>query len=518
MRARVFISAFLLVLFFTARIFSQPLEIPAITNVSVDKNTQKVLISWSMNNPALVDGYIVLRQIFGQSGVVDGTFNVIATINNQNQFSYLDVGPDFGFANPDLNKENYRLASFKNVAGVIEYSTLSNHVSSIFLSTVNFELCLEQNELIWTSYHGFGTSISGYRVYYSDAHLGIPVLLSDQAPADTNFIHQQVASNVSYFYYIEAYSNTIAGISASNIQEVLTTMPPVPLIMDANFGTVELYNHVALSFTVDGNAGINNYLLLKSTEKDGFYDTIASFPRGTANIVYSDFVKTNQEVAYYKVVAINTCGLKSRETDIAHNILLEATPNAQQTHSNSLKWNLYEGWSGSNISYVLYRSADNGVFEEIATLGNNENSYVDDITRWILPEINGLASKGHFCYYVVANNSLTGTAGNLEQSKSNISCAHQETIAFIPNAFNPNSNTEENRTFKPVISFVNDYKLIIYNRSGEIIFQSVDPLVGWDGRYKGGNLLKKGTYVYYLKYRTKDNKLIEKSGQINLVY
>jgi hypothetical protein len=508
------ISALVFILLTVGSILSQTPEIPVITNVSVDKITQKVSVNWRMNNPAIVDGYIVFRQIFGQVGVVNGTFNQIDTIYNKNQFSYLDISIVRGPANPAAGIENYRVASFRLVGGIFEYSNMSNPVSTFHLLPIDFNLCLEQNSLTWTSYHGLGANLSGYRIYYSNTQFGTLVFLNEQPASDTTYTHHQVAANTPYFYYVVAFSKTQTDSSFSNIQQITTTMPAVPLIMQANYGTVEKYNQVDLSFTLDANAAVKSYLLLKSDAKDGKYDTIASFPKGSAIITYSDFVKTNQEVAYYKVVAINSCGLKSRESNIAHNIVLEAAPNQQIKHSNILKWNLYEGWPGNVLNYAIFRSVDENAFEEVATVGPNVNTYVDDISQWLAPEINGQASKGHFCYYVVAHEA----AGNQNQSKSNISCAQQETISFIPNAFNPNSPTDVNRTFKPVISFVNDYTLIVYNRSGEIIFQSKDPLLGWDGKNRGGELMKRGTYVYYLKYRAKDNKLVEKSGQINLVY
>ncbi len=513
-RMKKLISTLVLVLIINALVLSQTTEVPKITYVSVDKTTQKVSINWSMNNPALVDGYIVLRQIFNRSGVVNGTFNTVATIYDPNQFSYLDAGFDIilGQADPGAGIENYRVASFTIVGATTVYSNMSEPASTFYLYPVDFSLCLEQNALTWTSYHGFGSNLSGYRIYYSNTQLGTPSLLTEQAANDTTYIHQQVAANTSYFYYVTAFSNALPDSSISDIQGITTTMPALPLVMQANYGTVETYNQVDLSFTVDANAVVNSYQLQKSATKNGVYKTIASFPSGTATINYSDFINTNQEIEYYKVIAINTCNLNSRESNIAHNIVLEAQPNPEIEHSNNLSWNLYEGWPTNALDYTIYRSIDNNPFEEIATLGPLVNTYVDDISQWVVPETNGEPTNGHFCYYVIAH----GASGN--QSKSNISCAHQETVSFIPNAFNPNSQTEENRTFKPVISFVNNYSLIIYNRWGEIIYQSNNPLVGWDGRNRSGELLKKGTYVYYLKYRTKDNRLVEKSGQINLVY
>jgi gliding motility-associated-like protein len=216
-------------------------------------------------------------------------------------------------------------------------------------------------------------------------------------------------------------------------------------------------------------------------------------------------------------VTINNCHLESRQTNLAHNIVLEAKTNANAQYTNNITWTPYTTWLGGVDSYKVFRSIDGAAFEEIAILGPGSLSYIDDIEQFVKPDMNGNQTNGHFCYYIEATEGAGNPYGIVGISKSNISCAHQETVVFIPNAFNPNSQTEENRTFKPVITFVNDYKLIIYNRIGEIVFQSTDPLYGWDGRNKG-QLLQKGTYVYFLTYRTRDNQLVEKSGQINLVY
>ncbi|MFN8254854.1 MAG: gliding motility-associated C-terminal domain-containing protein [Bacteroidales bacterium] len=515
---KIFSLQIIFIIFLNFSLFGQPLEIPVITNVTIDKASQDVVVIWSINNPSAVDGYVIFRQIFGEPGVIDGTFNPIVTISNPNQFSYTDNGSDFGLADPSSGIENYRIASFKVIGGITVYSTISEAVSSFYLFPVDFDLCHEKNSLSWTSYHGFGPSLSGYSIYYSDTPAGTPVLLASVAANDTVYEHKNILSNFTYYYYIEAFSGN-SQISGSNIKSVTTTMPAVPLVMEANYATVAGYNQVDLSFSLDANAVVSSYKLLKSNTKEGPFDTIANFPRTTGPATYIDFVKTNTEIAWYKVLAINSCGIPSRESNLAHNILLEASADDNNKFTNVLKWNLYEGWPGADISYTIFRSIDGGPWEEIGNLNNLiSGNYSDDVSQWIRPEINGQASRGQFCYYILARSSLSSPSGVPNESKSNISCVQQAVVEYLPNAFNPNSQTEVNRTFKPVVSFVNDYLLIIYNRAGEIVFKSQDPLKGWDGKFNGGELLKKGTYVYYLKYRTTNNQLVEKSGQVNLVY
>lgn len=82
----------------------------------------------------------------------------------------------------------------------------------------------------------------------------------------------------------------------------------------------------------------------------------------------------------------------------------------------------------------------------------------------------------------------------------------QETIYYVPNAFTPDGD-EFNQTFKPIFSAgfdVNDYNLLIYNRWGEVLFESNNHNVGWDGTY-GGRIVEEGTYVYKIEFGIESN-------------
>lgn len=80
----------------------------------------------------------------------------------------------------------------------------------------------------------------------------------------------------------------------------------------------------------------------------------------------------------------------------------------------------------------------------------------------------------------------------------------QELLYFIPNAFTPD-NDGYNQTFQPVFAAgfdPKDYQLIIYNRWGEVLFESNNDKVGWDGTY-GGKLVQDGTYMYKIEFGLK---------------
>jgi gliding motility-associated-like protein len=78
-------------------------------------------------------------------------------------------------------------------------------------------------------------------------------------------------------------------------------------------------------------------------------------------------------------------------------------------------------------------------------------------------------------------------------------------IIYIPNTFTPDGN-EHNQYFLPVITSgvdIFNYKMTIYNRWGEIIWESLDPNVGWDGTYNNV-LCPDGSYTWVLWFKVID--------------
>ena len=89
-------------------------------------------------------------------------------------------------------------------------------------------------------------------------------------------------------------------------------------------------------------------------------------------------------------------------------------------------------------------------------------------------------------------------------------------IFYVPNTFTPDGN-EYNNVFKPILtSLVAEYQMQIYNRWGEIIFESFDKEVGWDGSYKGG-IVQNGAYNWVIKIKTDGTQTHVKRGSVNLL-
>lgn len=74
---------------------------------------------------------------------------------------------------------------------------------------------------------------------------------------------------------------------------------------------------------------------------------------------------------------------------------------------------------------------------------------------------------------------------------------------FIPNTFTPDGD-EFNQTFLPVFaSGVDpfDFHMIIFNRWGEVLFETYDYTYGWNGTYGDQGLVEDGTYVWQIEFK-----------------
>lgn len=89
------------------------------------------------------------------------------------------------------------------------------------------------------------------------------------------------------------------------------------------------------------------------------------------------------------------------------------------------------------------------------------------------------------------------------------------TTMYAPNAFTPN-DAGGNNVWIPVGYNYTDLHFMIFNRWGEMIFESYNELFGWDGTYKG-DLCKNDVYVYKLDWKDSYGKKNTKYGHIVLL-
>jgi gliding motility-associated-like protein len=106
-----------------------------------------------------------------------------------------------------------------------------------------------------------------------------------------------------------------------------------------------------------------------------------------------------------------------------------------------------------------------------------------------------------------------------EKSHSNDFCFVYKPLIYIPNAFTPDGDNL-NDVFLPVLSNIDpiEYNLSIYNRWGQVIFETTDALIGWNGQIQLSGLdATNDTYFYQVQVNDANGVQISKRGFVSLL-
>jgi len=86
---------------------------------------------------------------------------------------------------------------------------------------------------------------------------------------------------------------------------------------------------------------------------------------------------------------------------------------------------------------------------------------------------------------------------------------------FVPTAFSPNGDGRNDRFAAVINCPVTGFRLVVFNRWGEKVFETTDPATSWDGRWRG--VVQPGdVFVWHCSY-TRDGQAKERKGTVVLV-
>jgi gliding motility-associated-like protein len=119
--------------------------------------------------------------------------------------------------------------------------------------------------------------------------------------------------------------------------------------------------------------------------------------------------------------------------------------------------------------------------------------------------------------------SITLTATNefgCSDEATLVITVRDELIFYIPNSFTPDGNSF-NQSFQPIFTSgydPYDFHLTIFNRWGEVLFESYDASVGWEGTYAMGKIAEDGVYIWQIEFKeSMSNKRHHNDGHVTLL-
>ena len=87
---------------------------------------------------------------------------------------------------------------------------------------------------------------------------------------------------------------------------------------------------------------------------------------------------------------------------------------------------------------------------------------------------------------------------------------------FVPDAFTPDGNGV-NDVFKPEGNRISSFEMQVFNRWGDIVFESSMLDFGWDGYSSSGEELSRGVYMYHIEVYDLNERLWVYNGEIRLM-
>ncbi|MBC8111074.1 MAG: gliding motility-associated C-terminal domain-containing protein [Verrucomicrobia bacterium] len=166
-----------------------------------------------------------------------------------------------------------------------------------------------------------------------------------------------------------------------------------------------------------------------------------------------------------------------------------------------LEWTYYEGWARGVNEYTVENLDETGKL--ISTFNAGLNS------QFALPELD--------VNNQVLQYRIKATQGSLV-SYSNTVVYEQQARLSVPTAFSPDGiGNAENETFRAEGLFVKSFKLLIYNRWGQLIFASEKLENGWNGQINNQNAPPE-TYIYTIEASDFTGKPLNRNGTFVLIH
>jgi gliding motility-associated-like protein len=298
--------------------------------------------------------------------------------------------------------------------------------------------------------------------------------------------------NICYGTYAVNVCGIIGDTSEFACTVIKNPIAPPPLYIYTT--TVIKNDYIQLQWAKSNEPDFLSYKILKRNAQDQF---TPYFETGVINdTIFNDkAVNVHSNIYCYQVKQVNDCGIANQDPYEACSILLKGK---SIPFSHSLVWNDYNYFKNGLNRYVLIK-------EEPNTAPIEANKYTFKNT---LGADNDLNIDNGLYYYTIeareSNSPFTSVSNTVELI--------QAPLLHVPNVFT-NNNDGLNDVWKPVPVFVKDYNLKLYDRWGQLIFETNDKKQPFNGQFKESPTTA-DVFVYLITYTGWDGSSHSVNGNV----
>ena len=153
-------------------------------------------------------------------------------------------------------------------------------------------------------------------------------------------------------------------------------------------------------------------------------------------------------------------------------------------------------------------------FDNIS-VGNDLNvwNFGDGEMSSVISPMHRFNKIGEFLVTLIVKNNYT-----CADTSTKIIEVKEEFTIYIPSAFSPDGD-KINDVFRPIGNGIDldNYLMQVYDKWGEVIFESKDLYHAWDGKGKSGKYVQNGAYRYLVICKDNNGKEHTKTGNVNVI-
>jgi gliding motility-associated-like protein len=476
---------------------------PAVQITDIEASNTNVILKWQKSNCKVVTGYKIYRrndtENFNvsdcQTGIPDSWGYQYVTTVDSSQNSFVDVHLNPGFVycyrivpvyyddidGQPSDKQCVEIAESLPIltkASVITTATDTGSVRVEWIKPISFDT------LVFRPPYRFLLSIS--RDLYG-VNFGDPIILNslDSLSYDDNNIDTKTTPSC-YKLALQSYDSTTSSfidvgyptIASTPFARIISADKKNDIYIDENvpwdndYYVIYRYNENTSTFDSIGYSTTNYYrdAGLQNLKEYCYY--VKSISHYTADSVPNPIINFSQIVCGSPLDTVPPCCPE-----------IEVTSECDE-YRNKISWKMpadscYEGLAQVKL---YYSSKIDGDFELIATLTPTDTVFYHSPDESIAG-----------CYYASAIDS----AGNISECQDKQTCIDICEYYKLPNIFTPNADNTNDLYHPYPYKFVDHIDMKIYNRWGNIVFQTEDPDINWDGTdINSGKKVADGVYYY----------------------
>lgn len=468
---------------------------PSLQSVEVTADAA-VVLRWHYESSVAADGFIIERWQYISdtisSSINESSWKVVDTVAST-QREYHDNG-----AHADVKKRIYRVKAFVYYGGAVFEGPPSNQMLTLWLSpTMVFDSCNMSIRMRWTGY------FEGVDIFYRLNVNGQDIDLEPRAVVDSVPTYETAQgdfyTNVYEYVLMVSPSTLYSLYVAMELPDGKSSTSNVVTVSSGTYTEPQLPNIIYVSVREDNivemllrDIAINEVDSILVSRNGSICH--CSKPIDSVVLVFDDSGAAQYSSVSYVASVLDYCGKAYESEGEVSTIFLEG---GADESSVSLSWDAdTQPWEAVEFN-IWRRLPEEADFSCIGT--SMTASFVDILGDGVLPA---------YYLYRVEQRGADGLS-----VFSNICKVTFESLdVLMPNAFIPSGVTP---TFGPIFKAPphSDYKFMVLNREGLVLFQTKEYTSRWDGTY-AGQPVNAGAYLWQVSFRTSQGRYIFKQGSV----